>query len=365
MSGKKSEDIDSNIDKELNPDQNQTPDPNQEFAQISEEYEAAYVPNIGALSQLLLLCKGGRTWQEYAGLCKVSPATFTRINKGMISKQVDKGLLFRIYKNQVNPGNPGLDELLKAGGWRKKRKPRENAGEIDPLVEEENIRFDREVREEENRLRRIGGIVRSELDVRGQMTAYYANDFRNMREGRNPLVGELKTRTGAFGIHYFRGCFSRGFTIQVQGMDPKYGVYFPLQATTSLRERDWAHCSDDERDDWLRRILSRIMWEGFSDIFLKDLWEPATLKNIKNTIIFTNRTEFELVGEVLSNKEVKVNNWFSLLLLDMEQEKVVEERFLPRADGKEKEVRSIFETEPIADPLTDEEFLWDDDDSDF
>ena len=51
-----------------------------------------------------------------------------------------------------------------------------------------------------------------------------------------------------------------------------------------------------------------------------------------------------MVWEVLKTRTV--NNWFSLLLIDLDEEKVLDEKILPRADGKDRQEESIFKQEP-------------------
>ncbi|MBR3539802.1 MAG: hypothetical protein IKN79_12115 [Eubacterium sp.] len=44
----------------------------------------------------------------------------------------------------------------------------------------------------------------------------------------------------------------------------------------------------------------------------------------KSTVIFHDRVEYEMVWEVLKTRTV--NNWFSLLLIDLDEEKVLDEK---------------------------------------
>ena len=91
-----------------------------------DDYEAKYMPDAGKLTELIELCRGeNRPKQDFATLIKVNPPKYSRISQGKVKKQVEKDLLKRIYDHQIEPGRVGLDELLRAGGWRPIRKRRE------------------------------------------------------------------------------------------------------------------------------------------------------------------------------------------------------------------------------------------------
>ena len=51
------------------------------------------------------------------------------------------------------------------------------------------------------------------------------------------------------------------------------------------------------------------------------------------SFVFDNKDVFEGFFKYLEG--VKVNNSFSLILVDIKEQRVVEERFIPRHDGKE------------------------------
>ncbi|MBR6172497.1 MAG: hypothetical protein IKQ49_04935 [Eubacterium sp.] len=307
-----------------------------------DEYEAAYMPDTGHLLELLKLCKGGRPWKDFAELCGKSPATFSRLSNKKITKQVSKDILLAAYQNQVDPGNPELDELMKAGGWRKikKRTPRPPMERYEP-TEEERAQFDKMERDDENRRRMINLIIRSELDARGQMNLFYDNR-RGRWGGRNPAMNDEKIMKSRFGLRYVFP--SSGFTIQIQGMEPRYWCFFPLYSVISGRKRDWGKYTQEEMEQKRNYSLRDVMTEGFNELFLKDIWEPETLADIKSTVIFHDRVEYEMVWEVLKTRTV--NNWFSLLLIDLDEEKVLDEKILPRADGKDRQEESIFKQEP-------------------
>ena len=323
----------------------------EEVKKILDEYEAAYMPDTGLLSQLLELCKGGRTWQEFSSLCGKSAATLSRLSNKKITKQVGKDVLYLAYRNQVEQDNPDLDELMRAGGWRKKKKPRDRSNYVpwEP-TEEEKAKMDQEQKDDENRRRMINIIIRSELDARGRMNLFYDNR-RGSMDRRNPAMHDAKILSSDYGIRY---SFGGGFTIQIQGMDPLYWCFFPTFSSLFGRPRDWGKYSEEDKERILNRMVANVMSDGFYEKFLKDDWEPETMVNIKTTIIFQDRVEYEWIWNVL--KKRKVNNWFSLLLIDLENEKVLDERIIPRVDGKDQKMESIFK-EPVMDYMEEEDPL--------
>ena len=83
------------------------------------------------------------------------------------------------------------------------------------------------------------------------------------------------------------------------------------------------------------------MKERCKDVFLRDAWEPQAFENSIYSIVFVNKDLFESFEKTLEG--VSFNNTFSLILIDLDKQKVIEERILPRRDGTE--YKSLFKTE--------------------
>ena len=63
-----------------------------------------------------------------------------------------------------------------------------------------------------------------------------------------------------------------------------------------------------------------------SDLFLWDAWEPKTLKNFKNTIVFTDKWLFEQFVDLL--RDAKFKTAFSAMHVDLEKKCVEIEKTL-------------------------------------
>ena len=321
-----------------------------------DDFEAAYMPDTGHLSELIELCRGSRSKGDFAALIKINPPKYSRLNKGNITKQVDKELLKRIYDNQIEPGQVELVELLKAGGWCRIRKRVERPVERPmPTEEDERLRakIDQERKDDENRVRAVNSIVRYALNARGQWCNHYDHGGFISRRRNPAFIDEMNNHKSRFGLNYPFSMSRGGFTLAVKDMEPLFWCFHPSASLQYGQNTDWSKLDPEKAEARKDRILRSIMAdEGFETIFLKDVWEPDTLENIKSTIVFHDPVEFEKVWEVFGKKTV--NNWISILLINIDKEKVVEERIMPRTDGKKKE--SLFLLPPTMEKIEDEDF---------
>lgn len=84
-----------------------------------------------------------------------------------------------------------------------------------------------------------------------------------------------------------------------------------------------------------KKFIEGIVREIIKDlslIFLRDMWEPETLKDVKNSFVFTEEKYYEAFCDVM--KKVKVNSYMSVILIDIAKQKVLEEKMIPRYDQK-------------------------------
>ena len=83
-----------------------------------------------------------------------------------------------------------------------------------------------------------------------------------------------------------------------------------------------------------------IIMEFYKDVFLRDVWEPEAFESSLYSIVFLNEDLYDAFFNELNG--LKFNSSFSLILLDLDKQKVVEERFLPRRDGIR--IKSLFKS---------------------
>ena len=78
--------------------------------------------------------------------------------------------------------------------------------------------------------------------------------------------------------------------------------------------------------------------DRYKDVFLRDVWEPEAFEDSQYSIVFLNKDLFE--GFLNTLEGLKFNSCFSLILLDLDSQKVVNEVFLPRRKGRKE--KSLF-----------------------
>ena len=109
-----------------------------------QDFEPYCVPDMERLRKLLLEGKGAeRTWREYAeamGSWSTYAPKFSRIRKSNLVRPVDKDFLRKIVDNAAD--FIGLDDIMRAGGWQRKKKPVEK-GSFDEYIRNEFINLNR------------------------------------------------------------------------------------------------------------------------------------------------------------------------------------------------------------------------------
>ena len=96
------------------------------------------------------------------------------------------------------------------------------------------------------------------------------------------------------------------FALHLQGEDPLYWnfiVDFTDMHTVSLKMQR-------SNIGYLRESIRR-----YATLFIRDAWEPETMKDFKNTIVFIEEKAFKVYTEMM--KDVKLNTWMSVMLVDI------------------------------------------------
>jgi hypothetical protein len=122
------------------------------------------------------------------------------------------------------------------------------------------------------------------------------------------------------------------YVLSVQGDESAYWNY-RINTFTGDEFKDDSKAYDGE-------VRGEVVSEGYfcQEVFLRDVWEPEAFEKTRYSFVFANKDVFEGFFKYLDG--VKVNNSFSLILVDIKEQRVVEERFIPRHDGKEQ--KSLF-----------------------
>ena len=87
-----------------------------------------------------------------------------------------------------------------------------------------------------------------------------------------------------------------------------------------------------------RRIIKTILEYGAQSVFLRDLWDPKSLSNVRYTILLPD--EDDIVDSVMDLlKDIRVNNYISIRGVSIFEDKGLlssDEYVFPKIDGEEK-----------------------------
>lgn len=262
------------------------------------QYIRRYVPNKEMLARLLTAARGShRTMAEFAKLCGVSPTTFSRITGKNIKKPLTEELIRSIAEHSADPA-ASYDSLMRANGMVS------GSDDSDGSTVTEKL--------EEHRLsREIQSILARELFDRGYMIAILQN--------LHAAALSMQKEKSRFGLSY-----PSSFGIRTQGYEPLF--WNIIVDPTVLTQEDIDRSRELGSSAHLRASMRK-----YAPLFLMDAWESDALAQFKNTLVFIDRLTYETFKERLMT--VRVNSEMSLLLVDTEQHRIIEEAHLPRADG--------------------------------
>ena len=287
-----------------------------------EGYVQTRTPDKTELARLLVEAKGpNRNMTEFAKDCGSSPSTFSRILNCKISQPLDVDLLKRIsefyWKEMPTNKNRLLDSLLHANGMMPKSFLERKRSDpfMGGFVEEDERQFSRE-RDVKNAiimnlLERGVGIrylvsIMPDTGIHEVARQFERNAFAIKIEGENPEYQR-------FQIECLNDCIKVLRAGKENAVDPITGRDYQAEADHLLKEE--------------------------SMYFLMDAWEPESFKNLKNSIVFDDRGFYEAFYKLLENR--KVNSWISLILVNLEKQIVIEEKFVQRKDGQS--IDSLFD----------------------
>ena len=277
-------------------------------------YNRSRLPDKEKLSELLLKGKGeGRSMAEYAIACDSSPATFSRILRKSIQRPLSEELIRKIVDNAAEHCL-NMDDLMQANGMlvlRAVRRPKENK-----VVSRQGA---------SNMLPLIRSIVHDEL---------YQHDLIPMFMPALPLQNEEFFPASRFGLG-LETLAEESIVLHMHRVDPPFWMLVPdMGETQDVQEASSAKDKNGAKDAAEQTGLLKGVMKQIGPFFLKDHWEPDTLKNLKVTFVFTKRERYEVVRKALTDGQVKVNGCFSLVLMSTSDKCIVDHYFLPSETGK-------------------------------
>ena len=264
------------------------------------KYVPYLVPDKAKLAYFITEAKGpDRTMAEFAEACgTLSAPSFSRIIHGNLAKSLSVEVIQSIVKNAAPNADISYRRIMRANGMI----PEELDSKRRSHEDEDEYQREQELK---NKAINVRNIVTDELLARGIMIQLAQT--RPFMQFRHEAVPAGKFKLG----------IPSSFALRVHGYEPLFWVFQYVPSDTYLREEIGQ----------------------YSDFFLRDLWEPETLTDVKETFVFADKEHFEETREKLNG--IKVNNYVELLLVDTNKNTIVEEWMMPRFDGKTME--SVFD----------------------
>ena len=275
---------------------------------MSRKYVTTRLPDKLKLAAYIKEAKGpGRTMAEFAEQCgTLTASSFSRIIHGNLAKPLSEEIIQSIVKNAAPGARVDYESMMRANGMVPEDQEKEAADETSYWEKVERKNKDLQVR----------NILADEHLARGHMIQYFPRLFEDLSASiENPFPNHIPK--SKFGL-----AVPSSFAIRIQGYEPMYWNY--VVNLTALGKRKASQKLPE--------------FHAYSSFFLRDAWEPETLKDVMQSFVFVEEAAYHAFLSMLSG--VKVHSYVSALLVDLDAGRVVEERFLERFDGKK--IRSVF-----------------------
>lgn len=283
-----------------------------------KKYVQDKVPNWDDVCKLVDKAKGpNRTWKKFYEDCdkEISQATFTRITHKQYKKALKQEMMQLIVDNAAKPTDVTMERMLQANGY------------VDESDIGRNDNASTSKADEENRLisgrytrSKIMEIILDEIEKRGHETAKFSKRFKRFKRDEDAKI----TSHLGFDVMEKQWCGrepKKWFLYGIDDCEPFYHMFFIAEYDEMLFS---AHKSTDE-------ILFSLI-NRYSAIFMQDAYEPEFSKDLMYSFVFINEETYKLFAEAMD--KLKVNNSMSVILVDPNERKVVEEKMVPRQDGK-------------------------------
>ncbi len=259
------------------------------------------------LHDAIMYAKGDLSMAEFAKRCGLNPMTLSRAINNNIEKPLKEETIRTMAKISGKPDI--LEYLMRANGYVKNDD------------EERRQEFEQYLQERNNCREKIQSVIMGTLFDNGYTIMPI---FHTPLEDTDPMLKESK--------HFLRTKVRFALRVrstEPQGFEPDFWNFtYQLFSAEGL---------SDKKENYEREIKrqTRRMIDMTKDIFLRDMWEPEAFDKSLYSIVFTNKDLFESYYKVF--EDVSLNGSVSLILIDLDNQQVVEERFLSRRDGRKDE----------------------------
>ena len=281
-------------------------------------YIQSRTPDVTELSNLIKKAKGpSRTMAEFAEACGISASTFSRIANGKIIQPLSIEVLSQIWLNADSESGVYIYSLTAANGMTSKdfrdRKEGRRPGSYD--ADERRFSLENEMK----------NIISTELLERG---------LGILSQKRVDKDSNIPAAVG--------GCGRGNLLLKLQGYEPRYWKYQTMAFTGIKRvsigqEPELGIDYECEAD---------FMFHDEAETFLLDAWETERMHDIKISYVFPDAELFDAFYHRV--EKAQVNNWISIIWVDLNRKEVMEEKFLTRRDGRT--MSSLFDLPRLSDP---------------
>lgn len=281
--------------------------------EMYDDYVQYMAPNNDRLKDLVTAARGEKSMADFAEIIKrttpsikVSAPTLSRIGNGVNKNPISLELLDAIAKVADKNSNVTFDVLARANGYRTKEE-NEKAG-----FQDRRRSFMRERMQAERNCRMI---IQNEISARGYQ---FKPIPRNLRNSYSEVEAEC----------VFSRVFTFGFS--VSGLSPASIWKFALDSS-DVKEEAYSH--EYELKENIDRIISRFIREC-ACIFASDSYEDVYYENEKFSFVFRSEILYKAFIEKMKN--ITVNGFMTVILIDLDGLTVKEETQINRNDGATK-----------------------------
>ena len=282
--------------------------------EATDDYVAVRIPDKMLLASILNEAKGSRTMAQLAEACNISASTLSRAVNGKITRPMTLDLIKSIAENSESENKQRLFErLIHANGYVSKEEYEEDV----QVYRNFNDRYMSERQQDWNYLRNMRNVVMTELLRRGipvRLLDYNAAPIISKYKMKINYSFQIETDLGNGKIVWSFFNIGRGFD------DPDYDI--PDEECPSC-DRGFFLMED--------KVLNNL-----SRWFLLDELEPEILSNRIHTILTADKKLSAYFNDFFADK--KVNNDFSFVSVDIDEECVNFEAYMERKDGQEHEL---------------------------
>lgn len=271
--------------------------------QDKQENKSEWIPVYKKrLGEAILYAKGDMSMAQFAKKCGLNPMTLWRAVKGEIEKPLKEETIKIMAEKSDNPTDDVFEYLMHTNGY---------------------VKNDDEKRQQEFEQRRQERKDRHDLAQGIIMRTLFDNGYtiipvmHTELEKLDPTLKKSRFRLGT----------NVKFALRIHGFEPAYWNF----SVNIFTGKEYAA----DKDMYKSKLLDEMIFMNarYNDVFLRDAWEPEAFEKCQYSIVFLNKDLFDSFSDYLDG--VQFTSTFSLILLDIDKQIVVEERFLPRRDGRE------------------------------